>query len=407
MLLYDGFANCCGIHACKRRRIADAIRLLFARLQLPVIRVALKELRFFESIDHPARKLIDRMGSCVLGLDPSSIASADLEAEIRRIVQVVEQFPESGSKVFGLVLEEFEDFLKEHLGGNESQQKVLGVAQQIEQKETLSVQYTIEIRNLIHDFVISDVIRVFLLKIWAEVLAVCVIKFGHDSEQVQKHKKVISQLVWSGSPKPDRGERMRMIAAMPTLMQVLREGMGLLAIPEKVQEAHIKSLSEAFTQAFQTKTQAIAPERLEEMGMRLQNLEELFTDENLGDQPIDAESIEMMLDMDPQAMNVITHLPVEPSNAAKHWAREMELGQWFNLQTPNGSTQVQYVWRSDLGQLHLFAHVSGKNYLFRVVSLAEHLQAGQLVPIEHEALTVRATRPALEKINANPSQLLD
>jgi Protein of unknown function (DUF1631) len=388
-------------------RITDAIRLLFARLQLPVIRVALKEPHFFESIEHPARKLIDRMGSCVLGLDPSSIASADLEAEIRRIVQVVEQFPESGSKVFGLVLEEFEDFLKRHLGGSESQQRVLGMAQQVEQKETLSVQYTIEIRNLIHDFVISDVIREFLLKIWAEVLAVCVVKFGHDSEQVQTYKKVISQLVWSGSPKPDRSERMRMIAAMPTLMQVLRDGMTLLSISEKVQEAHITSLGDAFNQAFQTKTQAIAPGRLEEMGMRLQNLEELFTDENLGDLPIDAESIELMLDMDPQAMNVITHLPVEPSDAAKHWAREMELGQWFNLQTPNGSTQVQYVWRSDLGQLHLFAHVSGKNYLFRVLSLAAHLQCGQLVPIEHEALTVRATRQALDKINANPAQLLD
>ena len=39
--------------------------------------------------------------------------------------------------------------------------------------------------------------------------------------------------------------------------------------------------------------------------------------------------------------------------------------------------------------------------------LAAYLQAGLLVPREEEALTVRATRDALSKLDANPERLFE
>ena len=69
-------------------------------------------------------------------------------------------------------------------------------------------------------------------------------------------------------------------------------------------------------------------------------------------------------------------------------------------------TQVQYAWRSDRRQLHLFASADGHCYLLPLRRLASYLQAGLLVPTEEEALTVRATRDALAKLDANPERLL-
>jgi hypothetical protein len=43
--------------------------------------VALAEPQFFSDLNHPARKLIDRMGSCVMGFDASSINGNALETE--------------------------------------------------------------------------------------------------------------------------------------------------------------------------------------------------------------------------------------------------------------------------------------------------------------------------------------
>jgi len=60
-------------------RIPPSVRVWFARLQVPGLRVALAEPEFFHKADHPARKLIDRMGSCVLGFDANAINGSTLE----------------------------------------------------------------------------------------------------------------------------------------------------------------------------------------------------------------------------------------------------------------------------------------------------------------------------------------
>jgi len=96
----------------------------------------------------------------------------------------------------------------------------------------------------------------------------------------------------------------------------------------------------------------------------------------------------------------------KPSAAMLAWANELQLGNWFALDHNGATTQVQYVWRSERKQLHLFAATTGRSYLIQARRLASYLQAGLLLPAEEEALTVRATRDALAKIEANPERLL-
>ena len=88
------------------------------------------------------------------------------------------------------------------------------------------------------------------------------------------------------------------------------------------------------------------------------------------------------------------------------WAHELQVGNWFMLDHNGRVSQVQFVWRSDRKQLHLFASSDGRSFLIQVGRLASYLQAGLLVPAEEETLTVRATREALAKLDANPERLL-
>ena len=115
-------------------RIPATVRVWFARLQMPVLRVAVSEPDFFATVDHPARKLIDRMGACVMGFDATGRAVADLlEKEIKRVVQVVEAYPDTGRRVFQTVLTEFEKFLEHYLRNrNEATRKAVSLAQQVE-----------------------------------------------------------------------------------------------------------------------------------------------------------------------------------------------------------------------------------------------------------------------------------
>ena len=159
-------------------RIPPAVRVWFARLQMPVLRVALAEPEFFGTLEHPARQLIDRMGSCVMGFDASAIGGSAMEVEIKRVVQVIEQYPETGRRVFQLVYDEFQKFLSRFLTEKGPTQRLVSVAQQVEQKETMAIQYTIEMRNMLNDIPVRDEIREFLFKVWAEVLAVAAVKNG-------------------------------------------------------------------------------------------------------------------------------------------------------------------------------------------------------------------------------------
>ncbi len=387
-------------------RIPPAVRVWFARLQVPVLRVALAEPEFFSNLNHPARQLIDRMGSCALGFDATSITGSALEAEIKRIVQVIEQYPETGRRVFQLVYDEFEKFLAKFLTEKQATSRLVSVAQQVEQKETLAIQYTIELRTMLKDMPVRDEIREFLFKTWAEVLALSAVREGPQHADTIAFKRTAADLVWAASAKPNRSERAQVIQSLPALLQRLRQGLALMGITGAAQDAQIKALTDTLAEAFLSKTAAIPMEHIEAMAKRLENLEDFIGDADMGDLPLDAESIEMMTGIDASAIHVVADNGAPVDDAMVTWAQELQLGNWFTLDHNGSSNQVQYAWHSQRKQLHLFAATDGRSYLIQLRRLGAYLQAGLLVAREEEGLTVRATRDALAKLNANPERLL-
>ena len=386
-------------------RIPPGIRVWFARLQMPVLRVAIAEPEFFSSLQHPARQLIDRMGSCVLGFDVTVTGSV-MESEIRRVVQVIEQYPETGRRVFQLVYDEFDKFLARFLAEQGSVARVVSLAQQLEQKETMTIQYTIEMRTMLNDMSVREEIREFLFKIWAEVLAITAMKNGPQHVHTLQLKQAAADLVWAASAKPNRIDRTRVIAALPGQLQLLRQGMTMLGLPLPVQDAHLKVISDTLADAFMSKTDAIPLEKVEAMGRRLTNLEDYLSDQDVGDLPLDTDSLVMMIGIDAANIEVIGNGGSQPTDAMRAWASELQPGSWFNLDHNGKVSHVQFAWCSDRKQLHLFVAADGRSFLIQMRRLAAYLQAGLLVPTEEEALTVRATREALAKLDANPERLL-
>ncbi|QLA81957.1 MULTISPECIES: DUF1631 domain-containing protein [unclassified Acidovorax] len=388
-------------------RIPPAVRVWFARLQVPVLRVALAEPEFFSNLNHPARQLIDRMGACVMGFDATSINGSALEAEIRRVVQVIEQYPETGRRVFQLVYDEFEKFLSKFLTEKQATSRLVTVAQQVEQKETLAIQYTIELRTMLRDMPVRDEIREFLFKTWAEVLALSAVRDGPQHADTISLKRTAADLVWAASAKPNRSDRAQVIQNLPGLLQRLRQGLTLMGVNGAPQDAQIKILTDTLADAFLSKTASIPQAHIDAMAKRLANLEDFISDATLGDMPLNADNIEMMLGIDASSIHVVADNGAPVEDAMVAWAQELQPGTWYTLDHNGASAQVQYAWQSQRKQLHLFAAVDGSSYLIQLRRLAAYLQAGLLVAQDEEGLTLRATRDALAKLDANPERLLD
>jgi len=387
-------------------RIPAAVRVWFARLQMPVLRVAVSEPDFFATVDHPARKLIDRMGACVMGFDATSRAVGDiLEKEIKRVVQVVEAYPDTGRRVFQTVLTEFEKFLEHYFKNqNEATRKGVSLAQQVEQRETLAIQYTIELRKMLNEVPVQEGVREFLFQVWADVLAMTAVKHGLQSEQTRAMKRAAADLIWSASAKVSREERAEVIRRLPPLLKTLRDGMENAGVALDKQDEHIQRLNNSLAAAFTAKAAVIPHERLEELMARLETLEELLPD--AADVEIDESMVLDLSGHESSELEVVGEGGSMPTPAMLAWARELQVGSWYMLDYRGRNEAVQLAWQGLRRQLTLFVSPQGRGILFQAHRLAAFLQAGLLVPAQDEALTVRATRSALAKLDVDPSRLL-
>ncbi|RQP26644.1 DUF1631 family protein [Piscinibacter terrae] len=388
-------------------RIPATVRVWFARLQMPVLRVAISEPDFFATTDHPARRLIDRMGACVMGFDATMRAAGDLvEKEIKRVVQVVEAYPDTGRRVFQTVLTEFEKFLEHYFKNeNEASRKGVSLAQQVEQRETLAIQYTIELRKMLNEVPVQEGVREFLFQVWADVLATTAVKFDLQSEETKAMKRAAADLIWSASAKVSREERAEVIRRLPPLLKTLRDGMHNAGLPQVKQDEHIQKLNNSLAAAFTAKAAAIPHDRLEDLMARLETLEELLPDAE--DVEIDESLVLDLSGHESSELEVVGEGGSMPTPAMLSWARELQVGSWFMLDYRNRNEQVQLAWQGLRKQLSLFVSPQGRGILFQQHRLAAFLQAGLLVPAQDEALTVRATRSALAKLDVDPGRLLN
>ena len=386
-------------------RLPAAVRVWFARLQMPVLRVAVSEPDFFATHDHPARQLIDRMGACVLGFDAVEAVGEVLEREIKRVVQVVEAYPDTGRRVFQTVLTEFEQFLSNFFAkDNPLSRKGVSLAQQVEQRETLAIQYTIELCKMLADVPVDDSLRDFLFQVWADVLAVTAVRAGSQADVTKQMKRAAADLIWSAGAKGSPEERAEVIRRLPLLLKTLRDGMGHAGIAAKKQDEHVRRLNNTLAAAFTAKAAPIPREHLEELMDRLQALESMLP--SLADIDLDEGLLRDISGHETEGLEVVGEGGSPPSAAMLAWARELPVGSWYRLQFRGRIETMQLAWAGARHQLLLFVSSQGRAVLFPLHRLAAFLQASLIQPAQDESLTVKATRDALARLEGDPEQLL-
>jgi len=385
-------------------RISPRVRLWFARLQLPVLRHALQDHSFLTDESHPARQLIDRLGACVLGFDPTVSLEA-FEAEIKRIVQVVEQYPETGRRVFETVLKELTEFLQASVQGEPHLQRAATLATRLEQRGTLTVQYTIELRRLLGTAPLHDGLRDFLFRVWVEVMAQAAVAYGSGDARARGYRQLAAELLWAASGKTHRHDRAKVIARVPALMTQIQEGLTLMGLDEAAQQLAIQPVSEALAEAFVSKIPALDAQWLAEFSTDLGRLESVWGDAD-DPVPLDRESLECLLGRDASAVLVLPHTGGEVPPQWWAEAQALTVGAWFTLDHEGRMQALQLVWVSPRRQLFLWASASRRAFLLPRGRVAWSLKTGVLRPAQDEPLSQQATRHALEVLQAQPERLL-
>ncbi|GEM_PF-760574 len=232
--------------------IPAEVRLQIGRLQVPFLKAAVLDKSLLQDETHPARQLLNRLGSASVGIDPETAHGQGLIAEIKRLtVNVLEQF-EDDAIVFAQALEEIERYLVDSLRGSDEIN-----AQAIEDAEKISVllvKTTILLRDLLSPLRIDTRVTDFVLLIWARVLVrtfwleSAEEKSGEEAGPLTgQMRSTLAGLVWSAQEKANAEEKKLLLQMLPGLVKNVKSGLHMIQLPEHERQAAFDELVEVHT----------------------------------------------------------------------------------------------------------------------------------------------------------------
>lgn len=226
-------------HVLADDRLPTGIRNTLARLQLPVLRMALADDSFFASRTHPTRRLLDRLANAshptAAEWKLDSDSGRSYRDELERVVHAVIRGSSEDAGEHARLLEQFERRLVEIAA---TATPTLAFVPDQEDRDVLVIKATIQISQLLAGLDVDRALRFFLLDVWSRVLAeiVCASPDRSRDAMLARAKRLCVDLAWSAAPKTTSGERARLAGLLPTMIEALRDGLAVIDYPRADQD---------------------------------------------------------------------------------------------------------------------------------------------------------------------------
>lgn len=235
------------------RTLPDSLKALIARLQIPMLKVAVLDKTFFSRGSHPARRLLNEIASAALGWVDQDDAQRDtLYQRIDQVVQrLLNDFADDPA-IFAELLAEFVAFTGDERRRSDLLEQRTRDAEEGRAKSELARQQVEQALNqrLLGKTLPEAVVRL-LQEAWSKVLMLTCLKHGVESEQWQTVLVTMDELVWSVEPHDDPQARLRLLELVPGLLRSLREGLDSAGIDPFVTSEFFTRLEVLHVQAFQ------------------------------------------------------------------------------------------------------------------------------------------------------------
>jgi hypothetical protein len=224
-------------------RVPPQMARQIARLQLPVLRVALMDASFFSSRRHPVRRFVNRIASLACAFDDFNDGPGkQFLARVSELVKEIVEGDFDQVEVYAAKLEAIESFISSQ---TQREAKSNGAASLLEGKESeLRVQqrYMLQLQQALQPVALQGYLREFLSQVWSQALVVTARRDGHDAASTKRLRQVAVELVMSVQPKGSLPMRKRFLMQLPGLMKDLNEGLKLIGWPDAAQKAFFGQL---------------------------------------------------------------------------------------------------------------------------------------------------------------------
>ncbi|MBT9530812.1 MAG: DUF1631 domain-containing protein [Pseudomonas sp.] len=235
------------------RTLPDSLKALIARLQIPMLKVAVLDKTFFSRGSHPARRLLNEIASAALGWVDQDDAQRDtLYQRIDQVVQrLLNDFVDDPA-IFAELLAEFVAFTgDERRRSDLLEQRTRDAEEGRAKSEMARQQVELALNQRLLGKTLPEAVVRLLQEAWSKVLMLTCLKHGVASSQWQAVLVTMDELVWSVEPHDDPQARLRLLELVPGLLRSLREGLDSAGIDPFVTSEFFTRLEVLHVQAFQ------------------------------------------------------------------------------------------------------------------------------------------------------------
>lgn len=209
------------------RTLPDSLKALIARLQIPVLKVAVLDKTFFSRGSHPARRLLNEIASAAMGwVDQDEAQRDSLYQKIEQVVsRLLNDFVDDPT-IFSELLADFLAFTGDERRRSELLEQRTRDAEEGRARAEMARQ---EVEHALNQRLLGktlpEVVVRLLQEAWSKVLLLTCLKHGTQSEQWQAAMATMDDLIWSVGPHEDLESRARLLELVPSLLKNLREGL--------------------------------------------------------------------------------------------------------------------------------------------------------------------------------------
>ncbi|MFC0351740.1 DUF1631 family protein [Undibacterium danionis] len=228
-------------------QVPAEIRAQLGRLQFLVLKLALKDNTLLTQKGHPARLLVNRIGSISLGLkqvDPSGI---EITKEICRIVETLLHDESENPQIFSRMLDELDAFIAKELRASDKKTENAIEGAENARNRTLRFAHTsAQLHEALLGLTIDPYLQTFFETIWVYALELA---DRDDIKRAHRFRLLVPDLLWSIIPKSNEEERSQLLALLPIILSTLKEGMASIQLHSAQQEGILNWLVDAHTKS--------------------------------------------------------------------------------------------------------------------------------------------------------------
>ncbi|MEX1033026.1 MAG: DUF1631 domain-containing protein [Cellvibrionaceae bacterium] len=216
------------------RSLAEPMKALIGRLQIPILKVALLDEAFFTKSGHPARRLLNEMATASLGWQENpKEEGAPKDPLYRKISDVVQRLLnefEADVSLFNDVLADFVSYIeKERKRASILEQRTIDAEDGKAKAEAARRQVNAALKEIKAGHSIPSAVENILDRAWSNALFLICLKQGKGSEEWQHALQTARDLVWSVTVDITPESRQQLLGMIPHLVKRLREGLEKIA----------------------------------------------------------------------------------------------------------------------------------------------------------------------------------